>query len=291
MRLPCAPQAPPLTPRPRPARSKDVATKPFAAAGNGMTMNRTYWNRMAGRYESEIFSVLEHDRSALIARQIRRYAGPARNATDVGCGIGHFLPLLSARFRRILAVDFSSRCIARARRRHAALPNIDFRTQDLAAPGARLPRADFALCVNAAISPSAAVRGRLFDVVARHLRPGAHLVLVVPALESVLLTDFRLIQWNRRDGQSPRRAAGSGFRAHRRAPRPRLHEGVVRIDGVETKHYLKEELQALLGNRGLRTRSVRKIQYPWSSEFTDPPRWMQSPYPWDWLVVAQKATA
>ena len=46
--------------------------------------------------------MLEHDRSALIARQIRRYAGPARNATDVGCGIGHFLPLLSARFRRIL---------------------------------------------------------------------------------------------------------------------------------------------------------------------------------------------
>ena len=30
-------------------------------------MNRTYWNRMAARYEDEIFSVLENDRAALVA--------------------------------------------------------------------------------------------------------------------------------------------------------------------------------------------------------------------------------
>jgi len=254
-------------------------------------MNRAYWNRMAGRYESEIFSVLEHDRAARIARRIRRHGSRTADATDVGCGIGHFLPLLSRRFRRVHAVDFSSACIARARKRHADLPNVDFRTRDLAAPGARLPRADFALCVNVAISPSAAVRKRLFDTVARHLRPGARLVLVVPALESVLLTDSRLIEWNRRDGQSPRRAAGSGFRAHRRAPRPRIHEGVVRIDGVDTKHYLKEEVRILLDKRGLRLLQAEKIEYPWSTEFADPPRWMRDPYPWDWLFTAQKSPA
>ena len=79
-----------------------------------------------------------------------------------------------------------------------------------------------------------------------------------------------------------------GFRAHRPTSNPRAHEGVVQIDQVETKHFLKEELEILLNNRGLRTLEVEKIEYPWTSEFTSPPRWMQAPFPWDWLFVAQK---
>lgn len=251
-------------------------------------MNRTYWNRMAGRYEDEIFSVLENDRAALVADMVRRYGKRTQSATDVGCGIGHFLPLLSGRFRRVLAVDLSSQNVARARTRHVGLDNVSYRTADLAAPRARLPKADFALCVNTVIAPDLAVRNRLLDVAARHLRPGGHLVLVVPALESALLTDFRLIEWNLRDGMAPARAAGAGFRAHRPVRRPRLHEGVLRIDGVETKHYLRDEIVALLETRGLRPLEIDKIEYPWSSEFTAPPRWMQAPFPWDWLVVARK---
>ena len=32
--------------------------------------------------------------------------------------------------------------------------------------------------------------------------------------------------------------------------------------------------------------AVRKIAYPWTTEFAEPPRWMREPYPWDWLVEA-----
>jgi len=251
-------------------------------------MDRAYWNRLAARYEAEIFSVRENDRAGQIAEQVRRRGKKDQVATDLGCGIGHFLPLLARRFRRVLAVDLSSRNVARARAAHGHWPNVAFRVADLAAPGARLPPADFALCVNAAISPDLAVRNRLLDVAGRHLRPGGHLVLVVPALESVLLTDFRLVQWNLRDGLAPGRAAGAGFRAHRPVRPPRIHEGVVRIAGVETKHYLREELLALLADRGLETLATEKIEYPWTTEFTAPPRWMRAPFPWDWLVVARK---
>lgn len=239
-------------------------------------------------YEAEIFSVLAHDRAALIASQVSRYGKKNQVASDIGCGIGHFLPLLSKRFRKVLAVDISSRCIARAQTAHAGLANVSYRTVDLAARGTRLPPADFALCVNSAIAPSIAQRNRLLDITCRHLRPGAHLVLVVPSLESTFLTDFRLIEWNLRDGMRPTHAIGSGFRAHRPTGRPRAHEGVVRIDRVETKHFLKEEVLILLQNRGMRTLEIEKIEYPWKTEFTSPPRWMQAPFPWDWLFVARK---
>lgn len=251
-------------------------------------MDRAYWDRLAESYEAEIFSVLAHDRSGLVARTVRRYGNKNQTATDIGCGIGHFLPLLSGRFRRVFAVDYSSRCLARARKRHAGLANVSYRTVDLAAPRARLPKADFALCVNAVICPSLADRNRMLDVVGRHLRPGAHLVLVVPALESSLLADFRLIEWNLRNGVPPRRAVRAGPRPDQPARKPRVHEGVVPVDRVETKHFLREEMVALLERRGLRPRQIEKIEYPWSSEFATPPRWMQAPYPWDWLFVAQK---
>ncbi len=243
---------------------------------------------MAVRYEAEIFSVLEHDRAELISGTVRRYGKKTQAATDVGCGIGHFLPLLSARFRSVFAVDLSPRCIAKAQAAHPRLANVAYRAVDLAAPGVRLPPADFALCVNVAIAPSLAHRNRLLDATCRHLRPGGHLVLVVPSLESSAFVDFRLIEWNLRDGMEPNRAVRGGFRAYRPTGNPRAHEGVVRIDQVETKHYLREELLVLLQNRGLRTLEIEKIEYPWSTEFTDPPRWMKAPFPWDWLFVAQK---
>ena len=251
-------------------------------------MNRAYWNRMAARYEAEIFSVRDHDRADLVAGHVRRYGKKSQTATDVGCGIGHFLPLLSRRFRNVLAVDLSSKNIAKARAAYPHLANVAYRTVDLAAPGVRLPPADFALCVNVAIAPSLAHRNRLLDATCRHVRRGGHLVLVVPALESSFLTDFRLIEWNLRDGMQPDRAVRGGFRVHRPIGNPRAHEGVVRIDRIETKHFLKEELEILLKSRGLRTLEIEKIEYPWTSEFTSPPRWMQAPFPWDWLFVAQK---
>ena len=252
-------------------------------------MDRAYWNRMGRVYDTEIFSVLAHDQTGRIAEKVRRYGKKNQIATDIGCGIGHFLPMLSRRFRQVLALDISATCLARARQTHSKLANVSYRVVDLARPGVRLPPADFALCVNAAITPALGLRNRLLDAACRHLRQGGHLVLVVPALESVFLTDFRLIEWNLRDGQSAARAAGTGFRAYRPARKPRIHEGVVKIDGVDTKHFLREEVLALLAARDLRTLEIEKLEYPWSTEFTQPPRWMQSPYPWDWLFVAQKA--
>jgi hypothetical protein len=34
--------------------------------------------------------------------------------------------------------------------------------------------------------------------------------------------------------------------------------------------------------------SIEKVEYDWSTEFADPPRWMKDPYPWDWLVLSKK---
>jgi len=51
--------------------------------------------------------------------------------------VGGYLPLLSATFERVTAVDYSRRCVEQARAAHGALLNVEVQTTGwLAAPAA-----------------------------------------------------------------------------------------------------------------------------------------------------------
>ena len=67
-----------------------------------------------------------------------------------------------------------------------------------------------------------------------------------------------------------------------------INQGVTDIDNVPTKHYLKEELQFLLAQEGFEVTQIKKINYPWTTEFDKPPKWLAEPYPWDWMCTAIK---
>lgn len=108
-------------------------------------------------------------------------------------------------------------------------------------------------------------------------------MLVVPSLNSALLTAYRHLQWNLRNGMDPKDAQREAALNSKG-----LEHGTVHIDNVPTKHYLKEELEALLDARGFDVLAIEKLEYPWSTEFDSPPRWMKAPYPWDWFVAAQR---
>jgi SAM-dependent methyltransferase len=250
-------------------------------------MKREYWNNLACCYEDEIFSVLHNDRNQLVIRQVRKFAAPDKIASDFGCGIGYYLPCLSASFKKVFAIDISRDLIAKAKKKFSRLSNIEYITADLASDGLLLADSHFILSVNTLIMPSLATRLRILDCIAGHLLKNGRLVLVVPSLESAMLTDFRLIQMNLRDGLSPSSAVRSGFEKNGHF---HLRQGIIPIENVPTKHYLKEELVALLERRNLRIDEILKIEYPWNTEFDSPPRWMKQPYPWDWLVTAQKTT-
>jgi SAM-dependent methyltransferase len=248
-------------------------------------MKREYWNNMSCCYEDEIFSVLHYDRKQMVLRQIRKLGAPGKIAGDYGCGPGHFLPYLSASFQKVFAIDISRDLIAKAKKKCSHLTNVSYITADLAAAGLRLANTHFILSVNTLIMPSLAARLRILDVMAGHILKNGHLVLVVPSLESAMLTDFCLIQINLRNGFTPASAIRSGFEKNGHY---HLRQGIVPIDNVPTKHYLKEELVSLLERRDLRIIKISKIEYPWNTEFDSPPRWLKAPFPWDWLVVARK---
>ena len=250
-------------------------------------MNRDYWNAVAGTYGDEIFSVLEHDTGGLIRERVERFGGTDRIAADLGCGVGYGLPLLAAEFGRVHACDLSEDCLAQARKTHGHRTNIRFQVADLARKATALPPVDFALCINVLITNSLALRTRILSHLSRHLKKNGHLLLVVPAVESALLTSARIIQWNQRSGLRAAEAESTGL--PRSGSIRQIHRGHIAIDGVVTKHYLKEELEFLLPDHGLEVVETIKIPYPWTTEFAQPPDWMKEPLPWDWLVLARRA--
>ena len=251
-------------------------------------MDKGYWDSMAGVYEEEILSVLHSDERGLIRARLNKIASKNSTVADIGCGIGHFLPLLAGRFGKVYANDISGELLERARQAHSGKANIIFVPGDISAVFKKIPRVDCVLSVNALIASSMSVRERIFKAIASRLKPGGHLVLVVPSLESVLMVDLRFVQWKRRTGVPPHKALSSTYPSAPRADN-KARQGIIPIDGVATKHYLKEELEFILASHKMDVLEVSKIEYGWDSELEHPPAWMQAPYPWDWLVVARRA--
>ena len=249
-------------------------------------MDKSYWNRVARDYDGEIFDVLAADRRRVVLKAVKKFASKDATACDFGCGIGKLLPTLSKHFGRVIALDISKRCLRSARRACRKSRNITYRKVDLSKPKTRLDKVPLGVCVNVAMTASPKKRERILTNVTKHIARGGHLVLVVPSLESALLANFRLIQWHVRDGWSHGKASRSGLWRNR--DEAAVCRGIVPIENVPTKHYLKEELQVLLKERGMSVIATKKVKYSWKTEFADPPKWMKKPYPWDWLVVAER---
>jgi hypothetical protein len=146
-----------------------------------------------------------------------------------------------------------------------------------------MPKVRVGVCANVLISEDPAMRRGILRTIRRHLAPGARLLLVVPSLESALFANQRLVEWNERLGFSEVEALASGL-----PPSRDLLRGLVRLDRVPTKHFLREEMAVLLDRHGFAVSSCDKVEYTWDTEFEKPPAWMAKPGPWDWLFVARR---
>jgi SAM-dependent methyltransferase len=246
-------------------------------------MERKYWEKIAPGYNEEIFDVLKNDSKALIRSAIEQASSTRATVLDLGCAIGKWLPLLSPLFRKVLAVDISTRNLAIAKDTHPSLKNVEYIRADMSGK-IKLPKADVVVCINAILSDSQKKRIAFFRQLASCLKKDGTLILVVPSLESWLLTRVVQHRW-----QVDRKLFNEKISSAEGANRYKnIMQGNVEIDQVATKHYLREELYILLQEEGLTVTEAQKVEYNWDTEFVKPPEWLKKPGPWDWLVIATR---
>ena len=246
-------------------------------------MDRVYWEKIAPAYNEEIFDVLQNDRKKIIASAVRNIGSKNKTVIDIGCAIGKWLPLLSPLFKKVYAVDISAENLAIAKKLYPALRNVEYARIDMSAARVKMPLCDAAICINAILTDSLKKRNVFFANLKKCIRKNGCLVLVIPSLESAMLTSIIRQRWN------PDKDANGVIRKNKSSLQLKnILQGNAEIDRVPTKHYLKEELQLLLAREGFTTVDSRKIEYEWNTEFLKPPKWLTEPKPWDWMVVAKK---
>jgi SAM-dependent methyltransferase len=245
-------------------------------------MDEKDWDALAPTFEEDIFSVPAHDRLKQIEQVLDLHAHADADAADVGCGVGGALPLLAERFGTVHATDLSSECLAVAENRYARYHNIQYCHADLTKP-LPFPPVDMALCINVLLIAKRAKRQAMLANLCGAVKPGGHLVLVTPSLESALYASHRLVQLNEAKGMKP-------AVAQRKAARDttRLDMGVLDLSGTPTKHHLKEELADLLDQNGMEVLGIEKIEYHWVFALEEAMPDMAPPMPWNWLLHARK---
>ena len=248
-------------------------------------MNRTYWEKIAPGYNDEIFDVLQNDVKGIITSSLKMVASPRKTVIDVGCAVGKWLPLLSSVFRRVIAADISAKNLLIAKNTYPQHDNIEYLRLDMSKNNTQLSKYDVALCVNAMLTDSLKKRKIFLHNLASCIKRKGYLILVVPSLESWLLTRIIQRQWSIDKALFKEKI--SGEEAIRRYKN--IQVGNAEIDSVITKHYLRDELFLLLSKEGFIVRECHKIEYNWRTEFIRPPAWLMEPQPWDWMLLAQKS--
>ena len=246
-------------------------------------MDRDYWEKIAPDYNDEIFDVLKNDSKGLIVSAIAKIASKKKTVIDIGCAIGKWLPVLSPAFKKVYAVDISRENLEIAKKLYPEFTNVEYDRIDMSGSKAKMPLCDAGICINAILTDSLKKRSAFFTNLKKCIKKNGYLILVIPSLESSMLTSIIRQRWN-----PDKDANGVISKKKSEHQLKNILQGNAEIDSVPTKHYLKEELQLLLNNEGFKTEDFKKIEYEWDTEFLKPPKWLKEPKPWDWMVVARK---
>jgi len=240
------------------------------------------WDRVAADYFGEIVSPLEAGVPRPLLRALDAVRGAeGKTAGDLGCGIGTLLPTLANRFGRVLAIDFSSAMLARAR---AACPDrhVSVHRADLADLRKFRARLDVAVSVNAVLTPDTERLDRIFDGLRAVLRPGGVLLGIFPAMEPVLYQGF-LIHERERRTHEPLRARRRTSRILERGKYDFVH-GTYREGPRAQKFFYGFELRHRLRRAGFRRVRLGRVTYRWGAAVGGYESFPGEPPMWDWLV-------
>jgi SAM-dependent methyltransferase len=255
--------------------------------GEAKKMNQErHWNTIGERYKDEIFDVFTNDKNQVLQRYFKKYANSKHTAIDFGCGIGKAFSYLCPLFGKVIGTDISSKLLAQAKKQ--PFKNIEIIKADLAKPSKPFTPASFAFCCNVIMLPEADKNAGIFRTIQQSLKKEGRAIIVIPSIESMMFSSWRLIDWYKQEGVEAKAISSSELNYFKGSKRD-LVQGKVYIDGVPTKHYSREELEVITQKAGLTITAIEKIEYNWDTEFAEPPAWMGAPYPWDWMIECRKS--
>ncbi len=232
-------------------------------------MTQQGWNHLAAEFEQSVCDITASSGARLAGMVDAVHPTRRHSLVDAGCGIGTFAKRFGPRFGKVIAFDFASAMVRRARGRCSELTHATWQTLPLEDAGAKLGAVGHLVaCLNVITSPRTSLRTRQWDSVVQLVRPGGHLLIVVPSLESA-----------RHVAEHDAEAFGGSVGAE---------ADLVRRSDSPQKHYTRHELRRALELREMKIITLRKIHYPWDDDGLEA---TEAKRPWDWGCLAREAAS
>jgi 2-polyprenyl-3-methyl-5-hydroxy-6-metoxy-1,4-benzoquinol methylase len=249
-------------------------------------MEKRDWERIAPEFTDRVFQVTDHDTHGLIQHMARKLGGPHQHAGDFGCGPGAVTRLLAPCFGKVTGLDQAGGLVQEARRATTA-EHVGYVQADLTSTQLLGYQFDVSFCVNVLINRNHQVREKICRTIAAHTRKGGAAVFVVPSFESMLRVYQTVVDCQVGDAAGRSATVRSVVRLAEQEIESVI-EGIVSVGGSPTKHFLADELTAFLRAAGFEVQSIQRVEYPWEEELDDPPDYLGSPTPWDWMVECRR---
>jgi 2-polyprenyl-3-methyl-5-hydroxy-6-metoxy-1,4-benzoquinol methylase len=97
---------------------------------------------------------------------------------DIGCAIGKWLPVLSPAFKKVVAVDISAKNLEIAQQLYPQYKNVQYVRADMSGKKTKVPRCDFAICINAILTPHVKTVN-FFQSLSACVKKGGYIVLTI----------------------------------------------------------------------------------------------------------------
>ncbi len=248
------------------------------------------WSRIAADYEQEFINPdLPEVRNPVRLELAKLKDSAGKTVADLGCGIGPLLPFLSARFKRVVAIDFAEKMLDRAKERCKGLGNIEFIRCALTDLTRLQGQLDVAVAVNSLVMPDIEQIDVALRAVHTALKPGGHLIGIVPSIDSVHYMTFLLVDRARRAGM-PEAKARQNAAAHAEHKLFDFAFGDFQMRGIRQHFWQPFEVPLRLGNAGFKGIRVKKVRLAWR-QFACAKDLAEYPAPWDWFFAARKSAA
>jgi SAM-dependent methyltransferase len=211
-----------------------------------------------------------------------------KTAADLGCGAGPLLAPLLGRFKRVVALDFATGMIERARRQvaEADRSRVEFLQRPMDDLADLAGTIDAALAINSLVMPDVRLIHRTLEAVRASLRPGGVFLGIAPAIDAIQYHTLLLHDQALDHGMEP--ADAERFAAYHAEHRHYdFAFGRFKFRGLRQKFWHGFELEYRLARAGFRSITVDKVLYPWDDNFAGGPELAGSPPSWDWFFRAE----
>jgi SAM-dependent methyltransferase len=243
------------------------------------------WSRAAKSYEAEFIDPYRADVRSPLAAALARLAGSDRAVADLGCGIGPLLPELAESFGVVYAVDFAEGMLQRAKERCAGLRNVTLLNRSLTDLGALRGKLDVAVAVNSLVIPEIPELEKALRQIHAALRPGGHLVAILPAMDAVHYYTMLLLDRALEAGL-PWEAAQKNAAHYGEHGEYDFAFGQFTYRGLEQHFWQPFEVRHRLKRAGFRKVRLAKVLLSWE-QFSCAADLKSHPPPWDWFVEAE----